>query len=79
MNQNIDRLTHLIRQLLQQPYRVLGSSSTRNNNGTGDLQTAVDSAGIEDEVREQSRDQQSKNPRCLHTLWLEYNQGVGDK
>ena len=78
MNRKIDELTHLIRQLLRQPYRVLGSSSTRNNNGTGDLQTAVDSAGIEDEVREQPCNHVSKNPRCFHTLWLEYNQGVGD-
>jgi len=83
LNRKIDQLTHLIRQLLRQPYRVLGSSNTRNNNtgtnGTGDLQTAVNSAGIEDEVREQSRNCLSKNPRCLHILWLEYNQGVGDK
>ena len=79
-HRKIDQLTHLIRQLLRQPYRVLGSSNRKNhNNRSNNLRAAADSAAGEDDATNRSIGTLKKNPKCLHTLWMEYEFGLGGK
>ena len=70
----------MIRQLLRQPYRVLGSSNRKNhNNRSNNLRAAADSAAGEDDATNRSIGTLKKNPKCLHTLWMEYEFGLGGK
>ena len=78
-HRKIDQLTHLIRQLLRQPYRVLGSSNRKNHNNRNNLRAAADSAAGEDDATNRSIGTLKKNPKCLHTLWMEYEFGLGGK
>jgi hypothetical protein len=58
-------------------YRVLGSSNRQNHNNHEALQDAVNSAAQEDDAADSSTSTLSRNPRCLHTLWMEYKFGLG--
>jgi hypothetical protein len=78
-NRKIDQLTHLIRELLRQPYRVLGSSNRNNHNNRNNVRAAADSAAEEDDAVHRSLRTLKKNPKCLHTLWMEYEFGLGGK
>ena len=78
-NRKIDQLTALIRQLLRQPYRVLGSSNRNNHDNRNNLRAAADSAAEEDDATNRSIGTLKKNPKCLHTLWMEYEFGLGGK
>lgn len=78
-SRKLDQLSALVRQLLRQPYRVLGSSTRhrQNHNNREALQAAANSAAVEDDAADSSISTLSRNPRCLHTLWMEYEFGLG--
>ena len=88
MMQRQDRQDALIRQLLSQPYRVLG----RKGRSGGDVLphlphhddrtlrlAAANSAAVAAAEASRSLASLTDNPRCLHTLWHEYNEGLGGK
>ena len=88
MMQRQDRQDALIRQLLRQPYRVLGQKGRsgrdvlphlpHHDDRTSRL-AAANSAAVAATEASRSLASLTDNPRCLHTLWHEYNVGLGGK
>lgn len=89
--QRMDRMESMMRQILQRPYRLLGprSNNCNNNNSNRNNQPKHDNRTLQllaansaaEVAAEQQRAQSSltNNLRSLHTLWFEYEMGIGGK
>tara|TARA_B110001452_G_scaffold79558_1_gene65063 strand:+ start:443 stop:2851 length:2409 start_codon:yes stop_codon:yes gene_type:complete len=79
-----DRQDNLLRQVLKQPYRVLEKGGRRNNrlpdhDGRISRLAAANSSAEAASEALRLRPKLIDNPRCLHTLWMEYEFGLGGK
>ena len=78
-----DRQDTLLRSVLKQPYRVLEKGGRKNGLPDHDgrisrlaaANSAVEAASEASRLLPKLMD----NPRCLHTLWMEYEFGLGGK
>ena len=83
---NNERRHEVLRQVLKQPYRVLEKGGRRNNchtlpdhDGRISRLAAANSSAEAASEASRLRPKLIDNPRCLHTLWMEYEFGLGGK